>query len=148
VALLVVGWMLFSYLARRFVRPRWLCLGLVSVVGIVLLALTVLPYFRTVEVNESLDVAATAPQPVSPVVPPPAAPSPVAPPPAVPQEPVKLTTGQFVDLDATRGPARPRYSSCPTARTSSGSRTSTSPTGSGWSCTSCRARTRTVPLTG
>ncbi len=54
VAALLVGWLVFAFLVRRFVRQPVLRTGLIAVVGVVLLAVTVLPYFIDTRADDTL----------------------------------------------------------------------------------------------
>jgi Electron transfer DM13 len=54
VGALLLGWLVFSLLVRRFVRPPVLRTGLIVVVGLVLLTMTVLPYFINTRANDPL----------------------------------------------------------------------------------------------
>ncbi len=54
VGALLVGWLVFSFVVRRFVRSPVLRIGLISVVGLTLLALTVLPYFINTQASDTL----------------------------------------------------------------------------------------------
>lgn len=54
VGALLVGWLVFSFLVRRFVRPPALRTGLIVVTGLALLAATVLPYFIDTRANDTL----------------------------------------------------------------------------------------------
>ncbi len=54
VGALLVGWLVFAFLVRRFVRPPVLRTGLIAVVGLALLAVTVLPYFIDTRANDTL----------------------------------------------------------------------------------------------
>lgn len=54
VGAVILGWLVFSFLVRRFVRPPLLRTGLIAVIGLVLLAMTVLPYFINTRANDAL----------------------------------------------------------------------------------------------
>ncbi len=54
VGALLLGWLVFSFLVRRLVRPPLLRTGLIAVVGLVLLTVTVLPYFINTRANDTL----------------------------------------------------------------------------------------------
>ena len=54
VGALLLGWLVFSFLVRRFVRPPVLRTGLIIVVGLGLLTWTVLPYFINTQANDTL----------------------------------------------------------------------------------------------
>ncbi len=54
VGALLVGWLVFAFLVRRFVRPPVLRTGLIAVVGLALLTVTVLPYFIDTRANNTL----------------------------------------------------------------------------------------------
>ena len=70
VGALLLGWLVFSFLIRRFVRPPALRTGLIAVVGLGLLAMTVLPYFIDTRANDMLltgpPTASTQGTPVAP----------------------------------------------------------------------------------
>jgi hypothetical protein len=70
VGALLLGWLVFSFLIRRFVRPPALRTGLIAVVGLALLAMTVLPYFIDTRANDTLltgpPTASTEGTPVTP----------------------------------------------------------------------------------
>lgn len=70
VGALLLGWLVFSFLIHRFVRPPVLRTGLVAVVGLALLAMTVLPYFIDTRANDTLltdpPTASTQSTPVTP----------------------------------------------------------------------------------
>ena len=72
VGALLLGWLVFSFLIRRFVRPPALRTGLIAVVGLALLAMTVLPYFIDTRANDTLltgpPTASTQSTPVTPGV--------------------------------------------------------------------------------
>ncbi len=72
VGALLLGWLVFSFLLRRFVRPPALRTGLIAVVGLTLLAMTVLPYFIDTRANDTLltgpPTAGTQGAPVTPGV--------------------------------------------------------------------------------
>ncbi len=59
VGALLVGWLVFAFLVRRFVRPPVLRTGLIAVVGLALLTVTVLPYFIDTRANDTLLTAPT-----------------------------------------------------------------------------------------
>lgn len=54
VGALLVGWLVFAFLVRRFVRPPVLRTGLIAVVGLALLTVTVLPYFIDTRADDTL----------------------------------------------------------------------------------------------
>jgi hypothetical protein len=54
VGALLLGWLVFSFLVRRFVRPPVLRTGLIVVAGLALVAVTVLPYFIDTEAGDVL----------------------------------------------------------------------------------------------
>ncbi|MGH3787164.1 MAG: DM13 domain-containing protein [Pseudonocardiaceae bacterium] len=54
VGALLLGWLVFSVLVRRFVRPPALRTGLIAAVGLTLLAVTVRPYFIDTRANDAL----------------------------------------------------------------------------------------------
>lgn len=54
VGALLLGWLVFSFLVRRFVRPPALRTGLIVVAGLALLSITVLPYFVDTRANDTL----------------------------------------------------------------------------------------------
>lgn len=54
VGALLLGWLVFSFLVRRFVRPPVLRAGLIVVVGLAVLTMTVLPYFINTRANDPL----------------------------------------------------------------------------------------------
>ncbi|MGH3785939.1 MAG: hypothetical protein ACRDRG_05170 [Pseudonocardiaceae bacterium] len=70
VGALLLGWLLFSFLIRRFARPPVLRTGLIMVAGSALLALTVWPYFIDTRANDALltgPVGVSTPDPSGPV---------------------------------------------------------------------------------
>ncbi len=54
VGVLLLGWLTFAFLVRRFVRPPVLRSGVIAVVGLALLAVTVRPYFIDTRANDTL----------------------------------------------------------------------------------------------
>ena len=104
VGALIAGWILFSWLAHRFIPNTAVRTALITVAAGLLLWSTVAPYFA-----EDLEVAGRAPEQTTspaeggtdPASPPMAAPG-VPPEPAAP-EPVRLTAGRFRGLDGHRG---------------------------------------------
>lgn len=54
VGALLLGWLVFTFLVRRFVPPPALRIGLITVVGLVLLSMTVLPYFIDSRASDTL----------------------------------------------------------------------------------------------
>lgn len=54
VGALLLGWLVFTFLVRRFVRSPVLRIGLITVVGLVLLTMTVLPYFIDSRASDTL----------------------------------------------------------------------------------------------
>lgn len=54
VGALLLGWLVFSFLVRRLVRPPVLRTGLIVLVGLALFAVTVRPYFIDTRANDTL----------------------------------------------------------------------------------------------
>lgn len=91
VGALLLGWLVFAFLVRRFVRPPALRTGLIAVVGLALLAMTVLPYFINTRANDTLLTSpADAGTPDIPGTP-------------GSETPVKVTSGQLTGLAGHRG---------------------------------------------
>lgn len=95
VGTLLLGWLVFAFLVRRFVRPPVLRAGLIAVVGRTLLAMTVLPYFINTQANDTLltgpAAAGTQDTPGTPAGK------------ASQAKAVKVTSGQFTGLAGHRG---------------------------------------------
>lgn len=107
---LLVAWVVFSFLVRRFVTNAAARTAIIAVAGAALLFVTVLPYFRDKSVNDALPTASSpattaavaADTPAAPTSPSPS-PSPTVAPAPVPTGPQKVTTGQLRGLAGHRG---------------------------------------------
>ncbi|MDQ3762107.1 MAG: hypothetical protein M3460_10545 [Actinomycetota bacterium] len=133
VAALLLGWLLFSFLVRRFVRPPVLRTGLIVVVSLGLLTMTVLPYFIDTRANDTLLTspagASTQGTPGTPGGE------------AAQLEPVRSPQASCKALPATAVPAQRRSFARRTDPTSCSWRTTTSPAGSPCFSTWCPAPT-------
>ena len=95
VGALLLGWLVFSFLIRHFVRSPALRTGLIAVVGLALLAMTVLPYFIDTRANDTL---LTGPPTASTPVTPGAGASEIP-----PAKAVKVSSGELKGLAGHRG---------------------------------------------
>ncbi|MGH3873010.1 MAG: DM13 domain-containing protein [Pseudonocardiaceae bacterium] len=95
VGALLLAWLVFTLLVRRFVRPPLLRTGLTMVVGLALLTMTVLPYFIDTRAD---DVLLT-----SPITPSTSSTQDTPKIDTTPPQPVRVSAGQLTGLAGHRG---------------------------------------------
>lgn len=106
VVAVVVAWMAFAWVVRRFIPNQGVRTAIVAVAGAGLLWFTVAPYFRDKTVDDAFPaVAAATPTTLAPIVVDAAAPAPAPATtvPPVPTGPVRLASGALRGLAGHRG---------------------------------------------